>query len=504
MGLRLGTKFSWTIFGIVAISILSSLVALYAAWRVNKRLEETARESFPNVRAEEAEIILRERNGLIASYLLDKGNPVWEQRFRDLQRHFQSWITTVRETTYVPEEEEALLLQLERTWTNLSARQEEVISLFRKGEEVKARTLLLNEVNGRLSNDVHDLCDQLIAVNDLYVKAIIARAETRMQVTFWVVGISGILSLVLGGFLLWLFFYRVLFPLRGMVADARLFHGDHRDSPADSDQDELRMIGNHFRDLMSDVSDARSRLDRSHDRLMAAEKLASVGKLAASVAHEIRNPLTAIKMWLFSIQETARGNVELNRKLRIVSEETTRLESIVRSFLEFSRPPALRCQPQNVGAVIEQTLELLRLRLEEGAIGAEHATREDLPPIMADAAQLKQVFLNLLGNAADAMTGGGEIRITATAENDADGRPMVVVRIRDTGAGMPQDVQRRIFEPFFTTKETGTGLGLCISAQVMARHGGALVLESSTDKGTTFAVWVPIAREESDGQNPYC
>jgi signal transduction histidine kinase len=504
MGLRLATKFSWTILGIVAISILSSLVALYAAWRVNRRLEETARESLPNVRAEEAEIILRERNGLIASYLLDKGNPAWEQKFRNLQAYFQNWITTVRKTTYVPEEEEALLLQLERTWADLNARQEEVISLVKKGEETKARTLLLNEVNGRLSKEVHDLCDQLIAVNDRYVKAVIARAEARMRVTFWVVGVSGILSLVLGGFLLWLFFYRVLFPLRGMVADARLFHGEHRDSPADSDQDELRMMGSHFRDLMSDVSDTRSRLDRSHDRLLAAEKLASVGKLAASVAHEIRNPLTAIKMWLFSIQESAQGNVELARKLRIVSEETTRLESIVRSFLEFSRPPALRCRPQNVGAVIDQTLELLRLRLEEGRISAEYAARGELPPVMADAAQLKQVFLNLLGNAADAMTGGGEIRITSTAENDADGRSMVVVRIRDTGLGMPQVVQRRIFEPFFTTKETGTGLGLCIAAQVMARHEGALVLESSTEKGTAFAVWIPIAHEETDGQNPHC
>ena len=114
---------------------------------------------------------------------------------------------------------------------------------------------------------------------------------------------------------------------------------------------------------------------------------------------------------------------------------------------------------------------------------------------MADAAQLKQVLLNLLGNAADAMAGGGEIRITSNAEKDADGRPMVVVRICDTGPGMPQDIQCRIFEPFFTTKEKGTGLGLCIAAQVMARHGGGLVLESSTEKGTTFAVWMPIAPE---------
>ena len=100
------------------------------------------------------------------------------------------------------------------------------------------------------------------------------------------------------------------------------------------------------------------------------------------------------------------------------------------------------------------------------------------------------------------MAGGGEIRIAANAEKDANGRPMVVVRVCDSGPGMPPDVQCRIFEPFFTTKEKGTGLGLCIAAQIMARHDGRLVLESSTEKGTTFAVWMPIATEGPDGQNP--
>ena len=138
--------------------------------------------------------------------------------------------------------------------------------------------------------------------------------------------------------LLWLFFYRVLFPLRGMMADAQLFRGDRCDGGKHPEEDELRAMGNHLRSLMSDMTDTRSRLEHSRSRLLAAEKLASVGRLAATVAHEIRNPLTAIKMWLFSIQEAAQGNADLCRKLGIISEEITRLESIIRNFLEFSRP----------------------------------------------------------------------------------------------------------------------------------------------------------------------
>ncbi|MGO8712304.1 MAG: two-component system sensor histidine kinase NtrB, partial [Rhizomicrobium sp.] len=352
------------------------------------------------------------------------------------------------------------------------------------------------------SKEAYDLCERFIAVNEHHVGEIVERADRRMRMTAWMVGISLLLTLGLSGTLLWLFFYRVMFPLRGMMADAQLFRVDRRDGGAHPDEDELHAMGNHLRNLMSDMTDTRSRLERSRLRLAAAEKLASVGRLAATVAHEIRNPLTAIKMWLFSIQEAAESDADLCRKLGIISEEITRLESIIRKFLEFSRPMELKCRPQEVSLVIGQTLGLLEPRLKEGKIRVTSEPSGGLPAVMADTDKLKQVLINLLGNAADAMQQGGEIRLATAVEKDADGRRMVVVRIGDTGLGIPQDVQSRIFEPFFTTKDTGTGLGLCIAAHIMARHGGSLVLESSTEAGTTFAVWMPIVPEGTHGQDP--
>ena len=312
----------------------------------------------------------------------------------------------------------------------------------------------------------------------------------------WAVALCDAVTIGLGGILLWMFFQGVLLPLRGMVADARLFHGDRAGLAERSPEDETRAVGQYLRSLMSDVADTRSRLEQSQQRLLSAEKLASVGKLAASVAHEIRNPLTAVKMWLFSIRESVRGNPDLDRKVGIVSEEITRLESIVRNFLEFSRPPALHRQAQSIVPVIDQTLELLGPRLQEGQIQVVRvpAPRPALPPVWADAERLKQVLINLVANAAEAMAGGGELRISTAVERDPDGRAMVVVRIQDTGPGMPPDVQDRVFEPFFTTKEQGTGLGLCIAAQIMARHDGLLVLERTNDQGTVFAVWTPVAQ----------
>ncbi len=493
MAFKLATKFSWTILGILAISILSSAMTLYAAWRVHRRLDEMSRDSLPNIRGEDVKVLLRQRNELIGDYVLDPTNSAWEKKFHELDPRFAEWLANVRRTTYAAGDEEPLLKSLEQSWTDLSRRQEDVISLVKTRELAKAKSLFLDEATGVLAQKIDALCDQLITANDSYVGRLIERAQSRIGTTTWLVAISGILSLVFGGFLLWLFFYRVLFPLRGMVADARLFSGGSHNGAGDGDLDELRLMGSHLRNLMSDVTDTRSRLQRSHDRLAASEKLASVGKLAASVAHEIRNPLTAIKMWLFSIDETAEGNVDLRRKVRIVSEETTRLENIVGSFLEFSRPPALRRTRYDLREVIDQTLEFLRPRFEQSGIRIDFRPQPDVGPVLADAAQLKQVFLNLLANAADAMPNGGQIRITLAAEADTEDRDMAVARITDTGHGMPAEVQRRIFDPFFSTKESGAGLGLSIAAQVMARHGGALVLESSTDSGTTFAVWVPVA-----------
>ena len=125
-------------------------------------------------------------------------------------------------------------------------------------------------------------------------------------------------------------------------------------------------------------------------------------------------------------------------------------------------------------------------------------TRQDsagLPPVLADADQLKQVFINLLNNASEALPEGGQVQLSSAREQAPEGRAMVVVRFADNGPGIPPELQAHIFEPFFTTKDEGTGLGLCIAARIMARHQGRLALESATTQGSTFAVWIPVAQE---------
>jgi signal transduction histidine kinase len=279
-----------------------------------------------------------------------------------------------------------------------------------------------------------------------------------------------------------------------MADDARVFSatGSTAD-PSASPQDELRAVGFYLRSLMADVTETQSHLERSRHQLLDSEKLASLGRLAASIGHEIRNPLTSIEMRLYSIRRVVGDNRELEDDLRVVSEEITHLENTVRSFLEFSRPPHPDLQRHAVTRLLDKTLELCGPWLAEKEVDVIRREEPPVPSVTADAEQIKQVFLNLLRNAAEAMEGGGTVEITASAASDRAGREMVVVRVQDTGPGIAPEVRERILEPFFSTKPEGTGLGLCIAARILAQHEGRLELEPPGSGGACFSVWLPAA-----------
>jgi len=492
MSLTLANKVCISVGGVILLAVLSSVVALLSSWHVGELMHQTVSENLPSVRAaEKLESALLEQRGFVSSYLLDGGNTKWLSDLREREPNLHKWLGRAHETAHTPEEQ-AILKNLEGVYRQYDAKRDEVVALYDGGEAEAAEKLLVNEVT-LLYNRAYELCEDFITANERYVDAAVDDARRRIRWVSWAVGGCVLLTVGLGAVLLWLFFYGVVFPVRAMVADARGFAGEAASAGQPLPTDELRAVGVYLRNLMTDVADTRTTLERSRGQLKDAEKLASVGKLAASVAHEIRNPLTAIKMWLFSIQKQAVGDEELTRKVGIVSAEIGRLESIVRNFLEFSRPPELRLAVEPVSAILDVTLELLEPRIADRKARVLRHDAPGLPPVLADREQIKQVLLNLLSNAADAVGEAGRIRVSSTAESETDGRRMVVVRVSDSGPGIPDEVVRRIFEPFFSTKDEGTGLGLCIAARIMARHEGRLVLESSNEEGTTFAVHLPAA-----------
>jgi signal transduction histidine kinase len=420
--------------------------------------------------------------------MLDDGNKQWLSQLEHRVGDFEELLKKIRGTARV-EEERTILDQLELVHAKYSRERDRVIQLYNDGHRAQARALLLGSVE-QLNREAYGLCEAFIQSNNQLMKDVSTRVRRQVNKVTIIVSATAAITLILGSLLLWLFLNGVILPLRRLSRDARAATGAPEVALEDRGRDELGELGRYLQLLMTDVVETRSDLQRSRDQLANAEKLAAVGRLAAGLAHEIRNPLTAMKMWLHSLRRSLAHDQKLVEKVNVVSGETVRLESIVRQFLEFSRPPELSKSRIRMEKLIKETLGLQSYLLEQHSVRVVLQCDADLPTIAGDAEQLKQVMINLVNNAIEAMSHGGELRITVARRWRAD-RPHAFIRFADNGPGMPTDVQQRIFEPFLTTKAGGTGLGLCIAATIVARHGGNLALESSTSRGTEWALWLP-------------
>lgn len=229
----------------------------------------------------------------------------------------------------------------------------------------------------------------------------------------------------------------------------------------------------------------------------------SAEELAARVVHEIRNPLTAIRIWMFSIQEAVETDPELNRRCNLVCREISRLERLSQNFLDYTRLGRVRLRPVDVSQLLDETIEVLAPHFESLSANVRRSGPACTRSVLADPEQIKQVFTNLLTNAAEALHEGGDIFVSTEHESTARGA-MVVVRIRDTGPGMAQKVGARVLEPLASSKHQGKGLGLYIASRITESHGGRLSIESSHPMGTTIAVRIPAAAGEPYGNRPGC
>lgn len=247
-----------------------------------------------------------------------------------------------------------------------------------------------------------------------------------------------------------------------------------------------------YRDMIRPL---QSKLVETQAMVDQREKLASLGLLAAGVAHEIRNPLTAIKAALFTQQKRFEAGTPEHNDVKVVEREIVRLERIVNDFLQFARP----AEPETV--VLAADLLLLETRLFFSPQLEKNHIQMNLEPsapmyVKVDPAQMKQVLINLVQNAADSIGQNGAITLRARQVRKPllnGEKNTVVLEVSDTGRGIPVEAQKRLFDPFFTTKENGTGLGLSIAARIVQKHGGILQYQTQVNRGTTFGILLPQA-----------
>jgi two-component system sensor histidine kinase HydH len=237
---------------------------------------------------------------------------------------------------------------------------------------------------------------------------------------------------------------------------------------------------------------------RLYQRMKERDKLAAMGEMAAGLAHEIRNPLGAIKASAQYLRETPEGDdTGSDEFLHIIVDEVDRLNRVVSSFLDYANPAAGdRPMPCEVNAVVERTALVLAMEVERVDLMSTLSLAPDLPKVRIDAERLRQVLINLIQNALQAIEAGGSLRIETrlAAAGDA-GEPWIEILVSDTGKGVPQQVLQNLFQPFVTTRQKGTGLGLAISQRIISAANGKIMVQTRQDQGSTFTVRLPAVVE---------
>jgi two-component system NtrC family sensor kinase len=241
--------------------------------------------------------------------------------------------------------------------------------------------------------------------------------------------------------------------------------------------------------LYRELADFADELERSQAQLIQAEKMAAIGRLTASVAHEINNPLQAIHNSLHLSLHERLGDDKRLQYLTMAQAEVQRLIEIVQRMLDFYRPSRGGAVPTHVNSVLENVLALAQKRLQHGDIRVHTDLKADLPLVPMVSDQISQVVLNIVINAVDAMPSGGDLWLETGLSKDGE---WVLVSFRDTGPGMSADQIANLFEPFYTTKSDGTGLGLAISYGIIERHGGEIEVQSPSGEGAKFIVKLPV------------
>jgi two-component system NtrC family sensor kinase len=336
--------------------------------------------------------------------------------------------------------------------------------------------------------------------------------RNRVMVTFSLMALLAVVGLLV---LLSALAATITRPVRIMVeATERIAGGDLRHRVAVGSKDEFGHLAASFNRMTENLQTAQDNLAQwsrtlekrveertrelrgMQDALIQSEKLASLGKMAAGVAHEINNPLTSILIYTHLLLERNPADPAARESLTLIADETARCAQIVRGLLEFSRLTPSRTDSASINDIIERTVQLLENQALVHKIAIVKALDPDLPPLELDKNKIQQVFSNLMINAFEAMPEGGTLTVASRPSPDGLG---LEVEFTDTGVGIPKENLTKLFDPFFSTKSFGTGLGLAVSYGIIRRRGGTIEVRSDIGRGSVFTVKLPFKPEESSG-----
>jgi len=481
--LTLRSRIYMMLFTLVLITVVGGSVMVWYTFQMDFLLNRIINKYVAGFQAAEAlETALVNQKGFVSYYFLD-GDPDWLRQLGEYRQIFRQRLAGARQLAETKRERKAIEL-IEGEYDQYIRSKDRVIALYQAGED-KRGSRLHPEVRTYFFK-ILELCNKYKKLHSDKMKRAKDDSHHRAERLRIIAGCAIFLVLGLGVLLVSVLVRQILGPVRRMALET------NPENDAKESMNEVKALSRRVQGLIEDVDQTHSELERSRETLLQSEKMAMVGKLAAGTAHSIRNPLTSLKMRLFSLSRTLDLSEVQKDDFEVISQEIQHIDTIVENFLEFARPPKLKMQRVSPSEIVDLALRLVHHRLQANGVEVRLRRVEALPETAVDPEQLKEVLVNLLTNACEAMDGGGMVVLQ---EEESFAEPLgrvSVIRLTDTGSGIPQSLQEKVFQPFFTTKEEGTGLGLSIATRIVEEHGGWLDFRSVEGQGTTFVLTLPI------------
>jgi two-component system NtrC family sensor kinase len=365
-------------------------------------------------------------------------------------------------------------------------------SVLTEGKKWTDRAFVVNDWYITAYEPIEDIFGERVGM--LYVGVLEAKYVDMRRNALSILVIITVAGMILAIGLGYILADKIMNPVHRLIkASQQVSEGDLTPDIGTVSKDEIGVLQKTFLDMVAAMG---RRTAAAENQILQSEKQASVGRLAAGVAHEINNPLTGVLTYTHMLLRRRDIPDDIRADLEVIADATERVRTIVKGLLEFSRQTKLTPEPTQVNHLISSAISLVENQALVKGVSIKFNPGENLPMVVLDRGQFQSVLLNIIINALDATEPGDNINIyTATGLSASDsGRKGVEITIADTGSGIPPENLDKLFDPFFTTKEVGkgTGLGLSVSLGIVQRHGGTIRVQSEVGKGTRFFVWLPI------------
>jgi two-component system, NtrC family, sensor histidine kinase HydH len=472
---------------VIAVSASLIVVALGAAWYVRDSQRGVSVMLDSHVAsvqaAQELEISLREIHVQFDRYLITGERKHLEPVPR-LRQHADEALEQ-SEKLATTEQEQVLMRRVRKGYKHFF---DEYDRLERTPPPQGVYAKVLELIDTVLAREILEPAREYLRINEgMLTRATEANQELSQRITLGLIGLGvcGSIGGLLGGWVIAVSLRRSLLDTDRVLRDtaAQLGEAAHA-APAPP---QTGATSTTLQQVTAAASAVLERLKQTERDALRAEQLARVGQMAAGIAHEVRNPLTVIKLLVQAATDPNRAVGFRPRDLRVLEGEILRLEQIISAFLDFARPPRPTKKTVAPRELLDECLAGVAARAELQRVAVRLDAPPELPALDADAGQLKQVIYNLMFNALDVLTTGGTIRVGATVAG-APGRQVLTIGIADSGPGLPAGLENRLFDPFVSTKETGLGLGLSICKRIVEAHGGSITAANGPAGGAMFVV----------------